>query len=586
MVGALMLSTTTLFSQTTHHKAEVTLYYRYDKSNLDASYLTNPSAFRQLDRLMESYEGAIDSIVVVAHASPEGKVAYNQALSERRAATMERYLRDHFKDMELPPLKVYPRGEDFDGMIRMIEQDKKVPHKKEVLRILSQKDVHPDTRVRQLISLRDGYPYSYIRRNILPWLRTATTCIVYFKTTEPPVVVTPPSVEEQPEVVMPEVPVVVPTEEPTLPVVAPQYTYVITREPHYIAGSEGEPTVLSDSTTLFVVTLREKGEVVGVYKVVAPKSTTNLTGTYNIVTAPRSVGESLGGPVNSSGRPLGSYAVVDGRVAAITGGSYTLLQDEEDVIDVRFLEAHFHFADGTTQSRPFEQLRATGEGLTYTPPTIIEEEPIAAEEEPIAEEEPEVVAEPIDYLVALKTNLLFDALAAVNVAAEIPIGNRYSVEASWLFPWYVARDWNWCYELLWGDVEGRYWLGERTRDNRLKGHFVGLYAGGGLYDFQLRSTDGYQGEFFLAAGVSYGYSMELGRGWNMEFELGVGYLQSDYRHYFHITEPDGTHKLIRDRITGRFGYWGPTKARISLVRPIEWSVDKSRRNRMKRVETE
>lgn len=171
---------------------------------------------------------------------------------------------------------------------------------------------------------------------------------------------------------------------------------------------------------------------------------------------------------------------------------------------------------------------------------------------------------------ATKTNLLFDAVGAVNVGLEIPVNNSWSVDLGWTFPWYLSKEWDWCYQLLWGDVEVRRWLGERTSDNRLMGHFVGLYAGGGLYDFQWRSTDGYQGEFFIAAGISYGYSMKLNNNWNLEFEIGLGYLQSDYRHYFHITDAQGEEILIRDNVSGRFGYWGPTKAKVSLVIPIRW----------------
>jgi hypothetical protein len=298
--------------------------------------------------------------------------------------------------------------------------------------------------------------------------------------------------------------------------------------------------------------------------VVAPVSTVNLTGRYTISPEPQRCGEALGGPYNDKGVPEGSWALVDGKVGAIVSGSFTLHQDKNNTLDVRFTEAELQRADGTVEHRPFEQLQATGDGLLWIPPT--------KEETHVRDD---VNVPYIDYLVAAKTNLLFDAAGAINIALEIPIGNRFSVDASWTFPWYVPKDWDWCYQLLWGDVEFRWWLGERRRDNRLLGHFLGLYAGGGLYDFQWRSTDGYQGEFFIAAGLSYGYAMELAKSrCRLEFEIGLGYLQSDYRHYFHITDPEGNETLIRDKVSGRFGYWGPTKAKVSLVVPIEWGGKK------------
>ena len=44
-------------------------------------------------------------------------------------------------------------------------------------------------------------------------------------------------------------------------------------------------------------------------------------------------------------------------------------------------------------------------------------------------------------------------------------------------------------------MEGRCWLGNRQKRDRLTGHFIGLYAEGGIYDFQLRG-DGYQGKYY------------------------------------------------------------------------------------------
>lgn len=424
----LLLSATSLFAQPVAERNEVVVYYRHDKHSIDHRYMSNPEAFARLDALFAHYGDAIDSIHIEAFASPEGRQNYNQWLSSKRAESMKRFLRVKYPDANLSNITTNAAGEDFKGLVRMVEEDKRLPHRKEVLRILNNERKHPDQRMRELYSLRGGYPYSYIRKHILPKLRTATTCIIYYN-------------------------------------------------PEVVAESE------------VVARITEE--------------------------------------------PL--------RLDAVGGGSMIVALSVEEF----------------TPS-------------PYDNPHIIPTEEEPAPTEVVAPEEKPAEVQKRGFMFAPKTNLLFDAIGAVNVGLEIPIGNRYSVEGSWTFPWYLSREWDWCYQLLWGDVEGRYWLGERTRANRLTGHFVGLYAGGGLYDFQWRSTDGYQGEFFIAAGVSYGYSMNLKRGWNLEFEIGLGYLQSDYRHYFHITDAEGNEVLIRDRVSGRFGYWGPTKAKVSLVVPIEW----------------
>ncbi len=161
---------------------------------------------------------------------------------------------------------------------------------------------------------------------------------------------------------------------------------------------------------------------------------------------------------------------------------------------------------------------------------------------------------------ALKTNLLFDILAAPNVEVEVPIGKRWSVMGEWWFPWWVSKDDDWCYQLLYGGVEGRYWLGNRSRRDVMTGHFLGVFAGGGKYDFEWDDA-GYQGEFYIAAGISYGYAHKIAKHLRLEYNIGIGFLQTEYRHY-HGEEDN---KYLVWQSNGRYTWLGPTKAKVSLV---------------------
>lgn len=92
----------------------------------------------------------------------------------------------------------------------------------------------------------------------------------------------------------------------------------------------------------------------------------------------------------------------------------------------------------------------------------------------------------------------------------------------------------------------------------MTGHFIGLYAEGGIYDFQLQG-DGYQGKYYGAAGVTYGYARQLALHFSLEFSLGIGYLTTEYKKY---TPYEGD---IIWTNSGRYNFIGPTKAKISLV---------------------
>ena len=161
-------------------------------------------------------------------------------------------------------------------------------------------------------------------------------------------------------------------------------------------------------------------------------------------------------------------------------------------------------------------------------------------------------------VLAVKNNLLYDLALSPNIEVEIPIGKRWSLNTEYKCPWWRNSKHDFCYQLLSGGMEGRCWLGNRQKRNRLTGHFIGLYAEGGIYDFQLRG-DGYQGKYYGAAGVTYGYARQLARHFSLEFSLGIGYLTTEYKKY---TPYEGD---IIWTNSGRYNFIGPTKAKISLV---------------------
>ncbi len=165
-------------------------------------------------------------------------------------------------------------------------------------------------------------------------------------------------------------------------------------------------------------------------------------------------------------------------------------------------------------------------------------------------------------LFALKTNLLYDLVLVPNIKIEVPIGNNWSIAGDWMFPWWVTKDNGNALQILSGSIEGRYWFGPRENRPLLTGWFGGLYAGGGYYDLQ-RKNNGYQGEFYIAAGISAGYAHTINKSGNlrMEYTLGLGYLNTEYRYY----EGKENNEFLVWQYDGRYTWIGPTKLEVSLV---------------------
>lgn len=170
---------------------------------------------------------------------------------------------------------------------------------------------------------------------------------------------------------------------------------------------------------------------------------------------------------------------------------------------------------------------------------------------------------------ALKTNLLYWAALQGNVEAEFYLGNRWSLNFEYQVAWWSNPARHQYYQYMQCGPEGRYWF---KGDGQFRGHYVGIHVGFGLYDLSWgipkdeqsgQSTyadyQGYQGEFAIALGISYGYVWKIGKTLNLELGLGLGYIMTEYRRYNY----QDTHYVYQ--ATERMQFVGPTKARLTLL---------------------
>lgn len=179
----------------------------------------------------------------------------------------------------------------------------------------------------------------------------------------------------------------------------------------------------------------------------------------------------------------------------------------------------------------------------------------------------EAVGRPVsEFSFAVKTNLPAALVTAVNLGVEVPLGESFSLNAHFAFPWWTAGPYGNKYALQLLDAEGelRWWFA--PGEERLEGHYLALQGSGGKFDLQWGRDIGCYQCYNWGVGLSYGYSMSLSEHWNLEFALTLGYLAIDYQHY--VPSPDWS-VLIRDNAkAGVLHYFGPTGLKISLVYPF------------------
>lgn len=169
--------------------------------------------------------------------------------------------------------------------------------------------------------------------------------------------------------------------------------------------------------------------------------------------------------------------------------------------------------------------------------------------------------------IAVKTNLLYDIPAlTANAGVEFGLAPRWTLDVSANYNgWTLSHERRWKHWLL--QPEARYWFCDR-----FAGHFVGAHLLGGQFniggvknnihflgsDFSKIGKRRYQG-WMMGAGLAYGYAWILGKHWNVEGEIGLGWI---YTRYDSFPCANCGKKLSEGQT---HNYVGPTKAAVNLV---------------------
>ena len=169
--------------------------------------------------------------------------------------------------------------------------------------------------------------------------------------------------------------------------------------------------------------------------------------------------------------------------------------------------------------------------------------------------------------IAVKTNLLYGVgVLTPNLGMEIGLSKRTTLDISGAYNWFNLngkRNGNSKLVHWLVQPEFRYFLCER-----FVGHYFGFHAIGSMYNIGGRElpmlfgkgSANYRHEgYAYGGGFSYGYQLPVARRWNLEFNLGIGYMRMNYDVYDCPT-CGGLKEKSRTK-----NYFGPTKAGITLI---------------------
>ena len=538
-----------VFSADTEQKTELVLHFRFDRSMVDYGYRDNNRILAAMHKIFADSlcVSRIDSVCIQAFSSPEGDADYNRRLALRRAQAVKGYLVWKYPGLNQYRIRTSAQAESWDALRDVALNDTLLPCRDEILQILKL-NTGEKRKEALLKKLNTGIPYRHISQWILPELRNASICTVYMR-----------------------------------PLRHAQQGSRLVADAQGNNGKEyqkADGTEITDDTEIVNGVRVAKGndtnvngtEVINDVRV-TKGDVANANGTEVI----NGVRVAKGNDTNANGTEvINGVRVTKGNVAnangtevingvRVTKGNDTNANGTEVINGVRVAKGNDTNANGTEVINGVRVAKGNDTNANGT--ELTDNTAITGSTQVTGNTQTTGSANAIAPgksrrrpLFAVKTNLLFDAALMPNIELEVPIGKRWSLNGEYMFPWWLINDDRYCLQILMGGLEVRYRPGKRSGRDVLTGHFIGLYAGGGKYDLQW-DKNGYQGEFFIAAGVSYGYAHSIARNLRLEYNIGIGMLRTDYRHY-HSRD---NHRTLLWQENGEYTWLGPTKLKISLV---------------------
>lgn len=164
---------------------------------------------------------------------------------------------------------------------------------------------------------------------------------------------------------------------------------------------------------------------------------------------------------------------------------------------------------------------------------------------------------------AVKNNLIYDAALTPNLALEIGLSEKMTLDLTGGYNWYeLDKDKNKMFKHWLAQPELRFWTCEK-----FNGFFWGVHLHGGQFNiantrmpfgmFDFAKHKRYEG-YFYGGGVSVGNQWIIGKKWNLEASIGAGYARYSYDQF----GPDPCDDIIKSKDKN---YWGITRATVSFV---------------------
>ncbi len=591
-----------------------TLFFRQGSSLFDVSIEENRRFANQIGELLQQPENdsiyQIVDIDIVSSSSPEGSSSINQRLSEKRANAIVNYL-SRYNRYPIVKKNLVFIGRDWKGLYKLVESDADTPNQIEVLQLLKPflsntppNKQEEDLLFQELKRLNSGIPYRYLNKTFFPKLRASHVSLTLKR------IRLFESRKFYKVAAFNEVDMSLPTNDENVVCDSAMIQFKVNKHDLNLNLGQNEQ-ILKQITNRLQNTYADS--IYQVEKIVLmgaaspegsiainkklsenrAKTLLQYLSTYTSLPDSLTTAVFVGRDWNKLYKKVQEDKRIPYREDVLDLlANYLSMESKEiqseDVLLSKLKQLHGGQPYYYLFKHIFPELRASQIYFWFkkvknpeyiAPPTVLEikDPPIIPDtivEPPVVEvkiDTPVVEIPKKPFYMALKTNMLYDALLVPNIGVEFYLGKKWSIAANWMYAWWKNDRTHYYWRTYGGDLEIRRWIGKKSTQKPLTGHHLGAYVQMVTYDFEWGSR-GYLGDrWSYAGGISYGYSHPIGKRLNIDFTVGIGYLGGEYKEYLPI---DNCYVW---QATKQRHWFGPTKAEISLV----WLLGRGNYNVMK-----
>jgi hypothetical protein len=198
---------------------------------------------------------------------------------------------------------------------------------------------------------------------------------------------------------------------------------------------------------------------------------------------------------------------------------------------------------------------------------------------------PVIAEEPRKAGFLIYTNALYDLGLVPNLGTQIYLGKGFALNGRWGYGWWDIDPQHYYWRAYGGELTLRKYFSLPEDNGRglfrsSLGHHLGIYGQVVTYDFELGGVGHIGGvpkqnifhDPSFGVGLEYGYTIPLGKHFNLDFSIGAGYLGGNVREYV----PSGNEYVLQN--TYRRNWFGPTRVDVSLY----WLIGFENKNKQAR----